>query len=200
MRLDFERLTFHPEATLQKFRWQNILGLNLAALVGLSALGCDNTPNGAPNAGSSAGDVGSVQLALQAAPGVTVNTFSYAITGPKSYSGSIDVSSSSTVSTVIGGIAIGSGYSLTLTGTSTDGQTNCSGGSATFSVAAHATTSVSVAIDCHGTAKTGSVLVNGTINVCPAIDSVSAPGMAVLSSVTMRQASSALVPMASARA
>jgi hypothetical protein len=158
---------------LHKFRWQT-LGLHFVAIVGLSTLvGCESTPNGAPNAGSSTGADGSVQLALQAAPGVTVNTFAYTISGPKSYTGSIDVSNSSTVSTVIGGVATGSGYSLMLTGTSVDGQTSCSGTSGTFTVAAHATTTVTVAIDCHGTPKTGSVLVNGTINVCPTIDSVS---------------------------
>jgi hypothetical protein len=146
-------------------RWQ-VMGLSLAALIGLSGLeGCNNTPNG--------GEVGSVQLALQAAPGVTVNAFAYAISGPNSYSGTINVSNASTVTATIGGIATGTGYSLTLTGTATDGQTSCSGTSAPFSVAANATTSVSIAIDCHGPAKTGSVLVNGTINICPSIDSVS---------------------------
>ena len=101
------------------------LGLNLVVLVGVQTLaGCDNTPNNGPGTGVSSGDdVGSVQLALQAAPGITVNSFAYSIGGPKSYTGSIDTSSSSTLSTVIGGIAVGSGYAITLTGTSTDGQT-----------------------------------------------------------------------------
>ena len=152
------------------------LGLNLVVLVGVQTLaGCDNTPNNGPGTGVSSGDdVGSVQLALQAAPGITVNSFAYSIGGPKSYTGSIDTSSSSTLSTVIGGIAVGSGYAITLTGTSTDGQTSCTGTSAPFNVAAHATTTVSVAVDCHTGVKTGSILVNGTINVCPNIDSVSA--------------------------
>jgi hypothetical protein len=158
---------------LKTFRWK-IIGLNLVTLIGLQSLvGCDSTPNGAPNAGTPAGDdTGSVKLALQAAPGITVNSFAYSITGPKSYNGTIDTSNSSTVSTLIGGVSVGTGYSLTLTGTSTDGQTSCSGSSAPFNVSAHATTNVMVAIDCHTGAKTGSILVNGTINVCPNIDSV----------------------------
>jgi len=118
-------------------------------------------------------DVGNVGLALQLVPGVVVNTFSYAITGPKGYNGTIDVSSSTKVTTIIGGIAAGAGYSLTLTAMSADGQTSCAGASTPFAVMAAATTSVSIAIDCHvGGNTTGSVLINGTINICPNVDSV----------------------------
>ena len=62
---------------------------------------------------------------------------------------------------------------LTLTGTSVDGKTSCSGTSTSFNVVAAATTPVAVTIDCHTAPTTGSVLVNGTINVCPRIDAVS---------------------------
>ncbi len=71
-------------------------------------------------------------------------------------------------------MAAGNGYSLTLTGTSTDGQTTCSGASAAFNVIAGATTAVSIAIDCHRAQTTGSIQINGTINLCPTIDSVTA--------------------------
>jgi hypothetical protein len=141
------------------------------ALAGLTAIAsCGETSNNA----TASGDAGSVSLALQVAPGITINTFAYSITGPQSYSGNINVTGSSTLSAVIGSIAVGSGYSLTLNGTSTDSQTTCTGTSSAFNVAAHATTTVSVSVDCHVPAKTGSILVNGTINVCPDIDSVSA--------------------------
>ena len=147
------------------------LTLNLVAVLGLSvAIGCEGAPTS--NGGTSQEGAGSVALVL--AGGSVVNTFTYSITGPHSYSGTINVASSSTVSAVIGGIAPGTGYTLTLTGMSTDGLTNCAGSSATFSVAAGAATSVPLAIDCHTGTKTGSVMVNGTINVCPNIDSVSA--------------------------
>lgn len=156
-----------------KFDRKN-LALNLVAVVGLSTLvGCDGAPTG--NSSAAAKDApGSVALTLQAAPGVTINTFAYSITGPSTLSGTINVAGSLTVSAVIGGIAAGSGYALTLTGTSVDGQYSCAGASASFNVVARATTSVSVAIDCHTAPKTGSVVVNGTVNVCPNIDSVSA--------------------------
>jgi hypothetical protein len=150
------------------------LGLNLVAVVGLAALvGCDGASARSNGGGGSVEAAGSVALVLQGTT-IVVNSFSYAISGPNSYSGTIDVSHASAVSAVIGGVAAGSGYSLTLTGTSVDGQTNCSGASATFAVVANATTSVAVAIDCHTPRTTGSVQVNGTINVCPRVDSVSA--------------------------
>jgi hypothetical protein len=150
------------------------LALNLVALIGLSTLlACNGAPTGS-NGGAPNGAVGSIALVLQGTSGITVNSFAYSITGPTSHAGTINVASSSTVSALIGGIAAGPGYALSLTGTSFDGQTNCAGASASFAVAAGATTSVSVTIDCHTPPKTGSVMVNGTINVCPNIDSVSA--------------------------
>ncbi len=147
--------------------------LNVAVAVGLAALiGCESTPNGINDGTSSNAGAGSVALVLQG--GAIVSSFTYAISGPSSYTGSINVANSSTVSATIGGISAGNGYSLMLSGSSVDGQTMCAGTSASFVVTAGATTPVSVTIDCHGPAKTGSVAVNGTINVCPIITSVSA--------------------------
>jgi hypothetical protein len=147
---------------------RKILGLNLVALAAFATLaGCGREP-------SSSNDDSVGSLALQLTPGIAVNTFSYTINGPHSYTGSIDVSHSTTVSAVIGNIATGSGYTITLSGTATDMQTTCTGTSAAFMVAAGASTPVAVAIDCHMPAKTGSVLITGTINICPVIDSVSA--------------------------
>ncbi|HEY3592452.1 MAG TPA: hypothetical protein VGL13_01200, partial [Polyangiaceae bacterium] len=72
---------------------------------------------------------GSVGLSLQLTPGTTLASVSYAITGPGGFSksGTIDVSSSTTISSVIGGLPAGNGYSITLSATSTDGVTTCSG-------------------------------------------------------------------------
>ncbi len=148
------------------------LALNLVVVLGLSTLiGC-GVPPGSNGAGSNDA-AGSVALVLQGSLG-TINTFAYSITGPATYSGTINVAGSSTVAAVIGNIAGGTGYALTLTGTSIDAKTSCAGASALFNVVAAATTSVSVPIDCRGTPTTGSVLVNGTINICPRVSSVSA--------------------------
>ena len=106
---------------------------------------------------------------------MTLTTVNYTITGPNSFSktGSINVASSNTVSAIIGGLPAGSGFTITLSGTGTDGTTNCLG-SAPFNVTAGAVTMVSVVLDCHQAAKTGSIAVNGNINVCPNLDSLSA--------------------------
>ena len=145
--------------------------LLIAPLLSSLPLACSD--DGTDRAGEAqSGDIG---LALQLSNGATLSSVSYAITGPNGFtkSGPIDVSHSSTISANIGGIPAGSGFSITLTGTSTDGGTTCSG-SASFSVTAHQTTPVTVALDCHEAAHTGSVLVNGTLNVCPTIDGVDA--------------------------
>jgi hypothetical protein len=131
---------------------------------------------------------GSIGLALQIQPGVTINTVSYAITGSAGFtkSGAIDVSNSTTIASVIGGLPAGSGFSITLSATSTDGSESCAG-SATFNVVAHQTSAVSVHLTCHEAPRNGSVMVNGSLNLCPAIDAVSANPSEVLvgSSLTL---------------
>jgi hypothetical protein len=140
-----------------------------AVLIGCSSTAGDGVAEGDPEHG------GSVGLALQVAPGLTLDEVSYAITGPLGFTttGSIDVSNSTTVSAVISGLPAGTGYSITLTGTTTDGSTTCSG-SATFDVASHETTVATLGLSCHQAATNGSVQINGTINVCPVADGVSA--------------------------
>jgi phospholipase C len=127
--------------------------------------------------------------------GVTIDTVNYTITGPHGYSktGSIDVSHSTTISAVIGGIPVGSGYTITLTATSVDGSLTCSG-SATFSVTAHTTTAVTVKLECHQGPKTGGVGINGSTNVCPSIQSVSASPNEVLTGGSVAVAASASDP------
>jgi hypothetical protein len=123
---------------------------------------------------------GAIGLALQAG-GATINTVSYSITGPGGFSksGSVDVSHSSTISGIISGLPTGTGFSITLTGTSVDGSLVCAG-SATFNVTAHQTTPVNVPLDCHEAPRTGTLLVNGQLNVCPVVDGVSANPAEVL--------------------
>ncbi|HMJ09926.1 MAG TPA: hypothetical protein VK524_00905 [Polyangiaceae bacterium] len=80
---------------------------------------------------------------------IEFDAFSYAIAGANfSKSGSIDVSSSNTVSALIHGIPVGSGYTITLSGTSAaPKQATCSG-SATFAISADAVTNVPVVVSC----------------------------------------------------
>ena len=51
-------------------------------------------------------------LALQLAPGITLNTFSYSLTGPSSRMGSINVANSMAVSTLVGAVPAGMGYQV----------------------------------------------------------------------------------------
>ncbi len=130
---------------------------------------------GASGGGDNAnGALGRVELQLQAVPGIFLNTLAYSTTGPHSYSGNVDVSHSATISAVIGNIAAGSPYTLTLTGTATDGTTTCTGTSAPFAVTASMTTAVAVHLDCKLAHNTGSISVTGQINVCANVAGVSA--------------------------
>ena len=151
--------------------------LLLSSLLGLTSLACADPKAGGPVAGTSTGSVG-IALVLPGSGAGTLNTVNYQINGPASFtkSGPIDVSHSSTIAAVISPLPAGTGYTITLTGTTTDGATTC-GGSGAFDVVASATSTVTVHVDCHGTATTGSVLVNGSINLCPIVDGLSAsPG------------------------
>ncbi|HVZ89472.1 MAG TPA: hypothetical protein VHG72_21095 [Polyangia bacterium] len=126
-------------------------------------------------------ETGSVQIALQAAAGVTLAGVSYTITGPNAFSqtGTIDVSHSNTISAVLGPFPTGGGYTISLTSTSTDGSTTCAG-SGSFAIVAGQTASVSVGLSCHQAPTTGSVSVNGAVNLCPQIDGLDANPTSVL--------------------
>ncbi|HEY3252982.1 MAG TPA: metallophosphoesterase, partial [Polyangiaceae bacterium] len=117
--------------------------------------------------------VGEGSLELTLASGATLTSVSYTIIGPASFSktGSLDVSKSSTISGLIGGIPAGTGYSITLSASAVDASATC-GGSATFDVTAGQKTTVSVAVTCKEQPKTGSLLINGVLNVCPVVDSL----------------------------
>src|SRR6478609_11265815 len=145
---------------------------SMGLTTGLSVFGCSaadsiSTPQVACE------QVGSVGLALQAG-GVALRSISYTIINTGfSKSGTIDVTNSTQISTVIGGIPAGNGYSISLTATDAANSAVTCAGSASFSVTAGATSSAQVRLQCKTPAKTGSVMVNGSLNVCPVIDSLS---------------------------
>jgi hypothetical protein len=116
---------------------------------------------------------GSVGLQLRLGD-VTLNSVSYVITGNGFVkNGSIDVSNSRTISTTIGGIPAGTGYSITLSATdAADSRIACNA-SASFNVVARSTTVTNVKLECRLPSDNGSVQIDGTANVCPRIDSLS---------------------------
>ncbi|HEX7669728.1 MAG TPA: lamin tail domain-containing protein [Polyangiaceae bacterium] len=144
-----------------------------AVSMGLSCSVSSCGPSGQASKDLGAEEVGAAGLQLQVAPGVQLNSLSYSISGPGGFSrsGTVDVSASTTLSMVVGSLPAGSGFTVTLDATTTDGTTHC-GGSASFAVTAHATTAVVVHLTCHEAPRTGSVLANGTLNVCPVADGI----------------------------
>ena len=106
-----------------------------------AATGCSGSSpiESSPTSAENGDHTGTIGLALQTG-GVTVNSFTYAIKGPNGFSksGSIDVSQSTTIAAIIGGIPAANGFTITLTGTATDKTTQCLG-TASFNVTAGAT-------------------------------------------------------------
>jgi len=148
--------------------------LSVVALVG-AAFALD----GCHHPSTSSDDVqGGGGIALQLGPGLTLDTVSYAITGPGGFSrmGTLDVSHSTGISGTIAGLPAGSGYNITISGTTSDGSTTC-GGSAMFAVMARQTATVAVHVVCQQKPNTGSISINGTVNTCAVLDGITAnPG------------------------
>ena len=155
-------------ATIRHFKEARVklqstmMNVGLALVLAGASVGLDGCGEHAATTDNS--QPGSVDIALLAGS-VALTSVSYTITGPNGFatSGTINVASSSTVSTIIGGLPAGDGFTITLSATGTDSSTTC-GGNATFNVT----------LDCHQSATTGSVAVNGTLNVCPVADGLSA--------------------------
>lgn len=138
-----------------------------------SLTGCEARRGGQGGSVDVSDATGTVQLALQVANGGTIRTASYTITGPMGFikTGTIDLGSSAKLTATISGLPAGTGYTIAVSATTTDGSTTC-GGSASFSVAARMTSTAVVPLTCHEAARTGSVMVLGQLNVCPTIDSL----------------------------
>lgn len=139
----------HPRGRRGPFAKPAAVLLVLSLALGASAAltGCV----GDREAASDQEQLGSLGLNLEVAPGITLHTVTYAITGNGfEKTGSIDAGNSPTISGNIGGIPAGNGYTLELSATSIEAQTVFAG-SANFNVAAGQTTSVTV----HLTASAG---------------------------------------------
>ena len=160
-----------------------LTGMFGAAAVAAGQVGCSSnglTPSEpSPSSPSSTEGTGSVGMQLTLPGGEQLNTISWTLTGPNGAStvvqtGSVNVQNSQTASFIVGGIPGGSGYSIALSGTSTDGSVTCSG-SATFSVTPRQTTNVSVLLQCSsGASEAGAVLVNGNTFNCATWSGVTA--------------------------
>jgi hypothetical protein len=125
------------------------------------------------------GSLGKVSAQLTLPGGEQIQVITWQLTGPNGastvvQSGSVPVAASNTVSFVVGGIPAGSGYTLSATGTSTDGSVVCSG-SATFAIQPRATTSVPLLIGCNpATGGSRVSLVTGQFFYCATINGLTA--------------------------
>jgi hypothetical protein len=162
--------------------WTSTLLLALVATASSSTLlSCSGGGATEPGASGAINDgTGQVGLELKANGGVTLNSATYSITGPSGFnkSGTINLTSASSLGAIIGGLPAGTGFTIALTAMATDGSTTCAG-SATFSVTAGALASVTVFVECHQPPTTGSIGVNGILNICPVVDELSASSSAV---------------------
>jgi phospholipase C len=163
-----------------------LLGATGAVVMAGAQVGCSSPgasgvegSGGIDNGQSPSGELGSVGMQLTLPGGEQVNSVNWTVTGPNGastvvQSGMVNVGSSTTVSFLIGGIPAGASYTITLSGTSTDGTVTCAG-SAMFNTTARTTTNVNVALQCSTpTPEAGSALVNGTTFNCATWNSVSA--------------------------
>src|SRR5580658_3817018 len=145
-----------------------IMGCGVGAAYALPQVGCSSGVPGAESSvgspGSGAGsqvEVGQVGFNLTLPGGGTLNTVNYTIIGPNGFtlSNSVPLQNSTTVSFMVGGIPAGNNYSVTISGASADDTVTCSG-SATFSVVANTTTTVTDTLQCNKTVgEAGAILV-----------------------------------------
>jgi hypothetical protein len=154
------------------------------AATALLAAGCGNL---APDAVTSTagGDPGtsSVRLALSGQMPANL-TATYSITGPNMFSRTGNLSTGGAPSALVGGVPPGTGYTVAIDGTATDGSETCHG-TATFDVMTHMTTSVTVPLVCRETLNGGSVAITSTSNVCPVVDGVASDAPSAASGGTL---------------
>jgi hypothetical protein len=143
------------------------LGL-LAAVCGISCQG--------QFSGSSA-DQGQVILALTIPGGATISSVAWTVKSSSNQllaSGTTNTSRSGATGSFAVGLAAGTGDVVTMTATTSNGDT-CSGSSAPFNVVANQTSPVSVSLNCGAVTADGglgSVVVTGTVipgDSCPAL-------------------------------
>src|SRR5262245_40734700 len=110
--------------------------------------GADSVPiGGGPGGGE---QVGTIAMQLTLAPGFRFDHIDYEISGNGFHRAStIDVGTSSTISTIVGGIPFGRGYVAQLSGQDVDHRLVPCTGSASFDITSSATMPVPVHLACH---------------------------------------------------
>jgi hypothetical protein len=139
-----------------------VLGAVVAPAVGCSSGG----PAGATAA--PADDTGTVSGQLTLPGGEHISTVTYTLANAfDTYSGVVNVANATSIGFVIGNVAAGGNYTLTLHAVSDDGSVVCDGAQTGISVTGRSTVAVLVPLVCATTAEAGSTLVNTTTSSCP---------------------------------
>ncbi len=167
-------------------------------MAGALFLACSSPREGTPDRGNPTGttgsghpglggDTGAVGATLTIGTQVTLASLGWTISGPNSYSGVEPIGDAQSVEFVAGGIAAGSGYTISVFGVDSEGDP-CAGSSNPFGVVAGQITNVALLVTCtvptdaslNADIQTGSfavdagvILVNQPPILCPAIASFS---------------------------
>ena len=116
-----------------------LIGASGVATVASAQMGCSSpastTPESALSAqggGGSSESTGTVGMQLTLPGGEQISSITWSITGPNGESapvksGTISVTNSTAIAFLVGGIPAGSGYTITITGTSSEGSVTCVG-------------------------------------------------------------------------
>ena len=128
--------------------------------------------------------MGSVGLAISLPSGATVSTVHYSVknsVGAEVRAGDITTNDpGATVSVVIGGVPAGTGYTVALTATASDGTSCMWAPRFPFAVMANMSTQlVNVLLLCRSVVTQGQVIVNGVVDNCPTVNSYSVAPLAV---------------------
>jgi hypothetical protein len=143
-----------------------VSSLVLALVLGAGCSSRDAGSAAGSEAPSDATGVLSAQLILPG--GEHISSVSWTLANAfHTYSGTVDVSNSSTASFVIGNVAAGDNYTLSLMAVSDDGSVTCSGSQTGISVAGRQSSAANVPLVCTTPSDAGSVLLNGVTSSCP---------------------------------
>jgi hypothetical protein len=154
-------------APLEHMMKNLILATLLAATAPLLACHDNDEPNQQ--------DAGRIQLRVDVGD-QEVDTIHYVLSrgGAVVREGDADMAGAATATFRLSGVPVGDGYELVLSATTTDGLTQCLGGSTPFNITANATTLVRVGVNCtdDSTSTLGSIDVEAEFNKCPVIDTL----------------------------
>jgi hypothetical protein len=156
---------------------------------GSGGTGSNTNPGNVGSLGGNVGNTGTVGARLTLATGVSLTSLNWTISnGTNTYTGTVNIGDAQSVEWVAGGILAGSGYTLTVSGSDSQGDPCAGTTGATINVLAGATSQAIIAVTCTippdastaADVHTGSVEVDASVTLvgtppvpCPGISSFS---------------------------